>query len=84
MAKTACPISRIYFKTEAKVLTVEIKDHDGKVLFSRSVMPREFATGSMGWSLSDKAELGVGPSDKPRAQVGLNITLIGSKELPKG
>ena len=44
--------------------------------------PREFTTGSLGWNISSKMTIMI--DDKPvTVQVGLNLTIVGSKELPK-
>ena len=43
---------------------------------------KEFSTGSLGWYLNGKATLEI--DGKPvQVQIGLNLTLVGSKELPK-
>ena len=43
---------------------------------------KEFSTGSLGWYLNGKTIVKVG--DKPvTVQIGLNMTIVGSKELPK-
>jgi hypothetical protein len=43
--------------------------------------PKEFSTGSLGWYLNNKVNLKVG--DKTiTAQIGMNLTIVGSKELP--
>ena len=78
-SKTSCPISRTYFQTEAKALKVTITDNDGKVVCQGYAVPKAFSTGSLGFSISDKASIPVGPIDTPKAQIGLNVTLIGSK-----
>ena len=42
----------------------------------------DFSTGSLGWYLNGKTALKVG--ENPVAvQIGLNLTIVGSKELPK-
>ena len=74
--KTVCPVTRKEFIEKAKPVEVVI---DGNKMIGA---PREFATGSLGWNISSKMTLMVG--DKPvTVQVGLNLTLVGSKELPK-
>ena len=83
MAKTTCTVSRTYFNENAKPLIVEIKDHDGNVVFKGYMAPRQFDTGSMGWNISAKANILVGPIDCPTAQIGMNVTLVGSKDMPK-
>ena len=43
---------------------------------------KEFSTGSLGWNINDKLQLEV--DGKPvTVQVGLNLTIIGSKDLPQ-
>jgi hypothetical protein len=75
-AKTTCPVSRGEFTEKAKPLEVVI---DGNKMIAA---PREFSTGSLGWNISNKTTLMIG--DKPvTVQIGLNVTVVGSKELPK-
>jgi hypothetical protein len=74
--KTTCPITRQQFNAEAKPVEVII---DGNKMLA---VNREFSTGSLGWNISNKMTIMVG--DKPvTVQVGLNLTIVGSKELPK-
>jgi hypothetical protein len=60
-----------------KYLTFEVKDDNGKVWGSFTALPKKFATGSVGYYASDKL---MNP-DNPgcRYQVGIPVTLIGSK-----
>ncbi len=44
---------------------------------------KEFATGSLGWYLNGKANIKVGEKSVS-VQIGMNLTIVGSKELPKG
>ena len=75
-AKTTCPVSRKDFKEKAKAVEVVI---DGTKFIAE---PREFSTGSLGWNINGKMTIKIG--DTPvTVQVGLNLTLVGSKELPK-
>jgi hypothetical protein len=74
MPKTNCPITRAQFK-QAKPVKVVINDvpHVAGV--------KEFATGSLGWYLNGKTTVEV--DGVPVAvQIGLNLTIVGSKELP--
>lgn len=74
--KTTCPISRKEFAEIAKPIEVII---DGNKMVAAN---REFSTGSMGWNISNKMTIMVG--DKAvTVQVGLNLTIVGSKDLPK-
>jgi len=75
MAKSSLAITRAQFRTEAKPVTVVI---GGKEM---TAMVKEFSTGSLGWNINEKMQLEVG--GKPvMVQIGLNLTIIGSKELP--
>ncbi len=75
-AKTTCPITRKQFTETAKAVEVVI---DGTKMIAAA---REFSTGSLGWNISNKMTIMVG--DAPvTVQVGLNLTIVGSKDLPK-
>ncbi|HEY8506081.1 MAG TPA: hypothetical protein VIL46_15955 [Gemmataceae bacterium] len=77
MAKTSCPISRSQFRSAAKPVTVTI---GGVPLVAD---PKEFSTGSLGWYLNGKTMIEI--DGVPVAvQIGLNLTVVGSKELPGG
>ncbi len=76
MAKTSCPITRQQFTEGAKA--VEITINSTPMLAD----VKEFSTGSLGWYLNGKTVIDVG-GQKVTVQVGLNITIVGSKELPK-
>jgi hypothetical protein len=74
--KTTCPVSRKEFAEKAKPIEVMI---DGNKMIAGN---REFSTGSMGWYLNGKMTIMVG--DKAvTVQIGMNLTIVGSKELPK-
>jgi hypothetical protein len=72
-AKTACPVTRSEFRRDARDLVVVI---DGKEMLAEA---REFATGSLGWNATGKMLLKVGDR-LVSVQVGVNLTLVGSKE----
>jgi hypothetical protein len=74
--KTTCPISRVEFRTKAKPLTIEI---NGQKLQAEV---KEFSTGSLGWYLNNKVMVEI-DGVHVSVQVGLNLTIVGSKELPK-
>ncbi len=76
MAKTTCPITRAEFHAHAKPVTVKIGETQ---LLADN---REFSTGSLGWYLNGKTTLEVG-GKLVTVQIGLNLTIVGSKELPK-
>jgi hypothetical protein len=75
-AKTTCPISRSEFKTQAKPVTVKIND------VPLVAEPREFSTGSLGWNLNGKMSMEIA-GKMVSVQIGMNLTIVGSKDLPK-
>lgn len=76
MAKTSCPVTRAEFVENAKAVEVII---NGVPLMAEV---KEFSTGSLGWYLNGKTTIRVG--DTPvSVQIGMNLTIVGSKELPK-
>lgn len=76
MAKTNCPITRAEFAEKAHAVEVVING------IPLTAEVKEFSTGSLGWYLNGKSNLKVG--DKTvSVQIGLNLTIVGSKELPK-
>lgn len=76
MAKTVCPITRDDFNNNAQAVEITI----GGIPMQAEV--REFSTGSLGWYLNGKVSLKVGEKSVP-VQIGLNLTIVGSKELAK-
>lgn len=75
-AKTVCPISREQFRNNAKALEIKIGDST----FLADV--KEFSTGSLGWYLNGKTTISI--DGKPvSVQIGMNLTIVGSKELPR-
>ncbi len=76
MAKTTCPVTRAEYLEHAKAVEVVI---NGVPLMAEV---KEFSTGSLGWYLNGKTTIRV--NDKPvSVQIGMNLTIVGSKELPK-
>jgi hypothetical protein len=76
MAKTSCPVTRAEFHEQAKAIEVVI---NGVPMLAEV---KEFSTGSLGWFLNGKSTVKLG--DKAvTVQIGLNMTIVGSKELPK-
>lgn len=73
--KTTCPVTREEFRKDAKPLEVII---NGVPLLAEV---KEFSTGSLGWYLSGKTTCKIGDQAVP-VQIGLNLTIVGSKELP--
>ena len=74
--KTTCPISRKQFVEGAKAVEVVV---NGVPLIAEV---KEFSTGSLGWYLNGKTSIKIG--DTPvSVQIGMNLTIVGSKELKK-
>jgi hypothetical protein len=76
MAKTTCPINRQQFTDGAKPVEVVINGN------KMTAHPKEFSTGSLGWYLNGKTEIDVN-GVAVTVQVGMNLTIVGSKELSK-
>ena len=77
MSKSVCSISRPQFREHAQPLEVIVNG----VPFVADV--KEFSTGSLGWYLNGKTTVRI--NDVPvNVQIGLNLTIVGSKELPAG
>ena len=74
--KTTCAVSREEFRTHAKPLTVAING------IPLTAEVKEFATGSFGWYLNGKLSIEVN-GVPVSVQIGMNLTVVGSKELPK-
>ena len=77
MPKTSCPITRPEFLAKAKAVQVAINDMPPLI-----AEVREFSTGSLGWYLNGKTTIDVGGT-RVSVQIGLNLTVVGSKELPR-
>jgi hypothetical protein len=77
MAKSTCPITRAEFQHDAKPVEVTING------IPMTAEVKEFSTGSLGWYLNGKASIKVGDKSVS-VQIGMNLTIVGSKELPKG
>lgn len=72
-----CPISKEEFTKHARPLSIQIAGAP------QAAMPKHFSTGSFGWYLTGKATVEV--NGIPIAvQIGLNLTVIGSKEPSRG
>ena len=76
MAKTTCPITRQEFRANAKPIKVMI----GEIPVMADV--KEFSTGSLGWYANGKTAIEVN-GKHVSVQIGLNLTIVGSKELPQ-
>ncbi len=74
--KIVCPITRAEFHENAKSVTVQI----GEDRLEADV--KEFSTGSLGWYLNGKTKIEINGIKVP-VQIGLTLTVVGSKELAK-
>ncbi len=73
--KTTCPIARADFRANAKPLTITINGQQ------MEAEVKEFSTGSLGWYLNNKVTIDI-EGTRVTVQMGLNFTIVGSKELP--
>ena len=73
--KTTCAITRDQFREHAEAIEVLING------IPMAAEVKEFSTGSLGWYLTGKTMLPVGEK-KVSVQIGLNLTIVGSKGLP--
>jgi hypothetical protein len=76
MAKTNCPVTRKEFQDGAKPVELTI---NGIPMLAEV---KEFSTGSLGWYLNGKTTVKIGEKTVT-VQIGMNMTIVGSKELPK-
>jgi hypothetical protein len=76
MAKSPCPISKTQFLEKAEPVKLVIGTTE------LVADKREFSTGSFGWYYNGKINVTV--DGKPLSvQVGLNLTVVGSKEADR-
>lgn len=75
--KTKCPVTLAEFAAGAKALDVTIGD---KVY--KAVVKAPFSTGSFGWNVNDKMTIEIAGKEL-KVQVGMNLTVVGSKEAGK-
>jgi hypothetical protein len=82
MAKfTNCPITRSQFQQNASPVTIIIRQA-GHPDVQLTGEVKEFSTGSLGWYANGKVDLHVGDI-AVKVQCGGNLTIVGSKDLPK-
>jgi hypothetical protein len=72
----SCPITRAEFRQHAKPIMIKI----GEVPLLAEV--KEFSTGSLGWYLNGKTPIEINGTPVS-VQIGLNLTIVGSKDLPQ-
>lgn len=74
--KKECKVSRMFFRASAKPLSCTLAGTAIKVDV------KEFSSGSLGWFYSGKVMVDINGTLTP-VQVGLNMIVVGSKELPQ-
>ena len=76
MAKSPCPVTRTQFVEKAEPLKVMVNDKE------LTAQVKEFSTGSFGWNVNEKMTITV--DGKPLSvQIGMNLTVVGSKEAAR-
>ena len=75
MAKSTCPVTRAEFQRDAQPVEVTVNG------IPMTAEVKEFSTGSLGWYLNGKTSIKVGDKSVS-VQIGMNLTIVGSKELP--
>lgn len=76
MAKSPCPVSKSQFLDKAEPVKVTINGQD------LTAEKREFSTGSFGWYYNGKINVTV-DGKALSVQLGLNLTVVGSKEAER-
>jgi hypothetical protein len=74
--KSSCPITRAEFRAKAKPLTITINGKEYQAVV------KEFSTGSLGWNVNDKVNVDI-DGKLVTVQIGMNLTIVGSKDLPQ-
>lgn len=74
--KTPCPVSRDEFDRNAKPIALDTPF--GPVMLE----PKEFSTKSLGWYSNGPVFVKLDNGQVVKAQLGFQLTLINSKELP--
>ncbi|KFE66808.1 hypothetical protein [Hyalangium minutum] len=76
MAKSPCPVSLPQFLEKAEPLKVVI---NGQEMLAEV---KSFSTGSFGWYINGKTTVTV-DGKLLSVQIGMNLTVVGSKEAPR-
>jgi len=76
MAKSSCPLSQSQFLAKAEPMKVNIA---GSEMLAEV---KAFSTGSFGWYLNGKTTVMV-DGKAVSVQIGMNLTIVGSKEAPR-
>jgi hypothetical protein len=74
--KTNCPVTRADFRAHAKPVSVVVNN------IPLLAEVKEFSTGSLGWYLNGKTSIEINGTPVS-VQIGMNLTIVGSKELPR-
>ena len=72
-----CPVTRDKFMTDSKAIKITVNGVDFWA------EPKEFSSGSFGWQSATKVAVPLPDGTLLHLQVGLNATVIGSKEAPR-
>lgn len=76
MAKSSCPLSQSQFLAKAEPLKISVNGQD------MLAEVKAFSTGSFGWYLNGKTTILV-DGKAVSVQIGMNLTIVGSKEAPR-
>ena len=74
--KTSCPVTLSHFLEKAEPLKISIQ---GQEMLAEV---KTFSTGSFGWYMNGKTVVMI-DGKAVSVQIGMNMTIVGSKELPK-
>lgn len=77
MTKSPCPLSQSQFLAKAEPLKISVNNQD------MLAEVKAFSTGSFGWYLNGKTTVMV-DGKAVSIQIGMNLTVVGSKEAPRG
>jgi len=76
MAKSTCPVSRTQFVEHAEPLKITINGND------MLAEVKQFSTGSFGWYLNGKTTVTI-DGKALSVQIGMNLTVVGSKDAER-
>jgi hypothetical protein len=76
-AGTVCPVTRQEFDEHAKSVPVAVQLNGIKV----DAEVKNFSTGSIGWGINEKRSIQINGKEV-KVQIGLNVTVVNSKDLP--
>ena len=76
MAKSTVPVSLAQFLEKAEPLKVTINGQE------MTADVKAFSTGSFGWNINAKTNIVV-DGKSLSVQIGMNMTVVGSKEAPR-